>query len=121
MMDSRINWKQVAYAVGSCWLIFALLYLLGVALRLPFILLLLSPFPIVVKAIYGGLVYGYVGSTRGRDVEAVFVYWTLVGLWLSWWLHKSKSKPAVVIGLTALLHIVLSALAFFPMMLLGGR
>ena len=106
--------------MGGCWLIFALLYLLGIALRLPLIFYL-SPFPIVVKAIFGGLVYGFVGSTSGHDVEAVFVYWTLVGVWLSWWLHKSKWKPAVIIGLTALLHLVLAAFAFFPMVLLGGR
>jgi hypothetical protein len=68
MMDSRINWKQVAYAVGGCWLIFALLYLLGISLRLPLIFYL-SPFPIVVKAIFGGLVYGYVGSTSGTTLK----------------------------------------------------
>jgi ABC-type anion transport system duplicated permease subunit len=82
---------------------------------------LATPFPIVVKAIFGGLVYGYVGSTRKHDLEAVFVYSTLLGLVLSWLLHKSKRKPTFIIGLIAVLHIVLSVLTFFPMVLLGGR
>lgn len=121
MADSRINWKLVAYAVGGCWLIFAVLYLLGLALRVPFLALIASPFPIVAKAIFGGLVYGYVGSTRKHDLEAVFVYWTLLGLVLSWLLHKSKRKPTFIIGMIAVVHIVLSVLTFFPMVLLGGR
>ncbi len=81
----------------------------------------LNPLPIVVKGIFGMLVYGYVGSTGGRNLEAIFVYWTLVGVWLSWRFHNSKRKPAVIIAQTAALHLVFFALALFPMMILGGR
>ena len=102
-------------------MIFAVLYLLGLALRVPFLALIASPFPIVAKAIFGGLVYGYVGSTRKHDLEAVFVYWTLLGLVLAWLLHKSRRKPTFIIGMIAVVHIVLSVLTFFPMVLLGGR
>ena len=82
--------------------------------------LFLNPFPIVVKGIFGILVYGYVGSTSGRNVEAVFVYWTLVGLGLSWLLHKKLNLTAII-TLTAVLHLVLSALTLFPMMIINGR
>ena len=121
MRDSKINWKLIAYAVGGCWLMFAVLYPLGLALRLKFLVFLATPFPIVAKAIFGGLVYGYAGSTRKHDLAAVFVYWTLLGLVLSWLLHKSKRKPTFIIGLISVIHIVLSLLTFFPMVLLGGR
>jgi hypothetical protein len=80
----------------------------------------LNPFPIIVKGIFGALVFGYVGSTSGRNVEAVFVYWTLVGLGLSWLLHK-KLNLAAIIALTAVLHLVLSALTLFPIMIINGR
>lgn len=53
-----------------------MLYLLGIAFRLPFILFLLSPFPIVEGHLRRS-VYGYVGGTSGKDVEAVFLYWKL--------------------------------------------
>lgn len=81
----------------------------------------LNPLPIVVKGIFGILVYGYVGSTSGWNLEAIFVYWTLVGLGLSWLLHNTKLKPAVILAFTALLHLVLFALTLFPMMILNGR
>lgn len=116
MNDSAINWKAVAYTVGGCWLIFAFMLLLGEHLTVFF-----NPFPIVVKGIFGMLVYGYQGSTSGRNLEAIFVYWTLVGLGLSWLLHNSKRKPGAIIAFTALLHLVLFALTLFPMMLLFGR
>ena len=82
----------------------------------------LNPLPLLVKAIFGMLVFGYMGSSGGRTLDfiAIFVYWTLVGLGLSWLLHNSKRKPAII-ALTALLHLVLFALTLFPMMLLVGR
>jgi hypothetical protein len=80
----------------------------------------LNPLPIVVKGILGILVYGYVGSTGGQNLEAIFVYWTLVGLGLSWLLHNSKRRPAII-AFAALLHLVLFALTLFPMMILNGR
>jgi hypothetical protein len=115
--NSSINWKLVAYTVGACWLIFAFMLLLGDQL-----LMFLNPLPLLVKAIFGMLVFGYMGSTGGQtlDYTAIFVYWTLIGLGLSWLLHNSKHKPAII-ALTALLHLVLSALTLFPMMLLNGR
>ena len=116
MNDSAINWKPVAYTVGVCWLIFAFMLLLGEQF-----FVFLNPLPIVVKGIFGMLVFGYEGSTSGRNLEAIFVYWTLVGLGLSLLLHNSKRKPAAIIAFTALLHLVLFALTLFPMMLLFGR
>ena len=80
----------------------------------------LNPFPLFVKAIFGILVYGYVGGTGGWNIEAIFVYWTLVGLGLSWLIHKMDGKSAVII-VFALIHLVLSALTLIPMMLLNGR
>jgi hypothetical protein len=102
--------------VGGCWLILALtLSLHGEQLAV-----FLNPFPLFVKAIFGILVFGYVGSTGGRSIETIFVYWTLVGLGLSWLFHKFERKSAVII-VVALLHLVLSALTLIPMMLLNGR
>jgi len=114
MNDSAIDWKVVAYAVGGCWLIFGVTFLLGVPVWF-------SPLPILVKAVWGGVVYGYVGSTSGRNLEAVFVYWTLFGVWLSWRLHKSERKWQRVIAEGAVLHLVLWAVTVFPMMIVGGR
>ena len=107
---------MVTYVVGGCWLLFAFMFLLGKQL-----FLFLNPFPLVIKAIFGILVYGYVGSTSGHDVEAIFAYWTLVAIGLSWLLHKIKRKRALIIALTALLHLVLFALTLFPMMIINGR
>ena len=80
----------------------------------------LNPLPLFVKAVFGILVYGYVGGTGGRTIETIFVYWTLIGIGLSWLFHKleSKSTPIIVIFF---LHLVLSALTLIPMMLLNGR
>lgn len=115
--NSTINWKVLAYTVGVCWLIFALMMLLlGKQLAM-----FLNPFPIVIKGVFGILVFGYVGSTSGGDIEAIFIYWTLVGLGLSWLFHKIKRQRAVIIACTAMLHLVLAALALFPMMLFNGR
>jgi hypothetical protein len=96
--NSAINWKLVAYTVGGCWLIFAFMLLLGKQLAL-----FLNPLPLLVKGIFGMLVHGYVGSTSGYNLEAIFVYWTLVGTGLSWLIHNSKCKPATVIAFT-LIH-----------------
>ena len=82
--------------------------------------LFLSPFPLFVKALFGILVFGYVGGTGGGNMETIFVYWTLVGLGLSWLFHKIEGKSAVII-VFALSHLVLSALTLIPMMLLNGR
>lgn len=79
----------------------------------------LNPFPLFVKAFVGILVFGYVGGTGGRSIETIFIYWTLVGLGLSWLFHKIERKPAVIV--VGLLHLVLSALTLIPMMLLNGR
>ena len=80
-----------------------------------------NPFPIVIKSVFGMLVFGYVGSTSGGNVEAIFIYWTLIGLGLSWVLHKVKRQRAVIIACTVMLHLVLSALTLFPMMIFNGR
>lgn len=82
--------------------------------------LFLNPLALFVKAILGILIYGYVGGTGGWNVEIIFVYWTLVGLGLSWLFHKLDSKAAVIFVI-AILHAVLSALTMFPMMFLNGR
>lgn len=81
----------------------------------------LNPLPLFVKAIFGILVYGYVGGTGGWNIETIFVYWTLVGLGLSWLFHKIEGKSAMIIAVVAFSHLVLSALTLIPMMLLNGR
>ena len=114
--DSAINWRIVVYTIAGCWLIFGLmLVLLGEKLAV-----FLNPLPILIKAIFGGLIYGYVGGTKGWNAETIFVYWTLVGIGLSWLLHK-KINPAVIIIVAAVLHVILSVLSLLPMMLIGGR
>jgi hypothetical protein len=80
----------------------------------------LNPLPLFVKAICGILAYGYVGGIGGGSIETIFVYWTLVGLGLSWLFHKVEGKSVVII-VFAFLHLVLSALTLIPMMLLNGR
>jgi hypothetical protein len=82
--------------------------------------LFLNPFPIVLEGIIGIVVYGYVGGTGGRNFEAIFIYWTVVGLGLSWLFHKSHER-ASIITFTAMLHLILLGLSLFPMMLLNGR
>jgi hypothetical protein len=115
-MMQRSNWRVIASTVGGCWLIFALmLLLLGENLAV-----FLNPFPLFVKAIFGIVVYGYVGGTGGWTIETIFVYWTLAGLGLSWLFHKLDDKSAVII-VFGLVHLVLSALTLIPMMLLNGR
>lgn len=118
--DSAINWKLVGYTVAGCWIMFALTFLPGKQLGL-----FLNPLPILLKGLAGIVVYGYVGGFRFfGDVETIFVYWNVVGLLLAWCLHKTKSKPGVLIAIittAAVLHVVLSALALFPTMLLAGR
>jgi len=114
MNESAINWKVVAYAIGGCWLIFGVTGLLGVAG-------FFSPMPVLVKAVWGIIVYGYVGGTSGRNLEAIFVYWTLFGGWLSRRLHRSGRKPHRIVAQAAVLHLVLWAVALLPTMILGGR
>jgi len=80
-----------------------------------------NPIPIVVKGMVGGAIYGYVGSTSGHNPEAIFVYWTVFGLLLSWCLRKTTSKRVLIIIVAAVLHFVASAIALFPAMLMGGR
>lgn len=117
MSDSGINWRIVAYTVGGCWLIFGfMLLLLGRDFAL-----FLNPFPLLVKAIFGIIVFGYVGGTGGWNVETVFIYWTLLGLLLSWLFHVTTSKRVLIISLAVVFHLVLSALTLFPMMLIHGR
>lgn len=116
--DSAINWKLVGYTVGGCWIIFALMFLQGRQLGI-----FLNPLPILLKALVGILVYGYVGGTGGWEVETIFVYWTMLGLSLAWCLHWSKrnSMTGAIILIGVGLHVVLSVLALFPAMLLAGR
>jgi len=117
--DSAITWRPVGYTVAGCWMVFALMCLAGKQLCL-----FLNPLPLLIKGIAGIVVYGYVGGTRGWDLEIVFVYWTMIGLILSWCFHKSKRSPRVIMTIIAIaagLHLVLSALAFIPAMLLAGR
>lgn len=117
MNDSVINWRVVACTVGGCWLVFALMWLvLGEQLAV-----FLNPLPLFVKAIFGILVYGYVGGLGGRNIETIFVYWTLVGLGLSWLFHKFERKSVMITVVALLLHLVLSALTLFPVMLINGR
>lgn len=78
-----------------------------------------NPLPLFVKAIFGILVYGYVGGTGGGNIQTIFVYWTLIGLGLSWLFHRIEAKPAMIMVVT-FLHLVLSALTLIPMMLLNG-
>jgi hypothetical protein len=117
MNDSAINWRVVACTVGCCWLVFALMWwLLGEQLAV-----FLNPLPLFVKAIFGIIVYGYVGGAGGGTIETIFVYWTLVGLGLSWLFHKIEGKSAMIIVVAFFLHLVLSALTLIPMMLINGR
>ena len=80
----------------------------------------LNPLPLFIKAVFGILVYGYVGGTGGGNIETIFVYWTLVGLGLSWLFHKREGKSVMII-IVVFLHLVLTALTIIPMMLLNGR
>ena len=117
MNDSSINWRMVIYSVGSCWLIFGLmLVLLGRSFTL-----FLNPLPLLVKAIFGMIVFGYVGGTGGWEIETVFVYWTLFGLSLAWLFHQFRSNREWIIVGAAMLHVILAALSLVPMMLIGGR
>ena len=115
----KVNWKLVGYAVGGCWLVFAFLFLPGKQIGL-----FLNPFPIVLKALIGGAIYGYVGAAGGWDIETIFVCWTVIGLVLAWCLHKFKRNPVNVtpiIAVVGVVHVGLSALALFPAMLIAGR
>ena len=112
---SAIDWKLVSCTVGSCWSIFFLTYLGGMTLTL-----FLNPLPIVLKGLAGGLIYGYVGATSGWDLETIFFYWTVLGLLLSWSIHKTKRKTLPIMIFT-FVHIGLSVLALFPAMLMNGR
>ena len=117
--DSPINWKLVGYSLAGCWMMFALPFLLGRQMAM-----FLNPLPILLKGLAGIVVYGYMGGIRIGDLETIFLYWNVIGLLLAWCLHKSKGKPSTVIAIisiAAVLHIVLSALALFPAMLLAGR
>lgn len=79
----------------------------------------LNPLPLFLKAIFGILVYGYVGGVGGENILAIFIYWTVIGLGLSWLFHKIERESALIV--VALLHLVLSALTLVPMMLVNGR
>ena len=115
-MIYRINWRVVACTVAGCWLVFGLmLFLYGEQLAV-----FLNPFPLFVKAILGIIFYGYVGGIGGGNIATIFIYWTLVGLGLSWLFHKLERKSSVII-VVALVHLVLSALTLVPMMLFNGR
>ena len=113
----KVNWKLVGYTVGGCWIVFALTFVQGKKIGM-----FLNPLPILLKSLVGIIVYGYVGGTRWA-VETIFVYWTVIGLLLAWFLHLSKHKPATItiITVAGMLHVVLSVLALFPAMLLAGR
>jgi hypothetical protein len=115
----KVNWKLVAYTVGGCWLVFAFLFLPGKQIGL-----FLNPFPIVLKGLIGGAIYGYVGAAGGRDIETIFVYWTMLGLVLAWCLHKFQRNPVnvtAIIAVAGVVHVGLTVLAFFPAMLIAGR
>ena len=117
--DSAINWKLVGYTVSGCWIIFALMFLEGKTLGV-----FLNPLPILLKGLVGIIVFGYVGGIGGGDVETIFVYWNVIGLLLAWCFHKTKRNAetvSAIITTAVLVHVVLSALAFFPAMLLAGR
>ena len=115
MNVSAINWRLVASTVGCCWLVFALMWLLlGGQLAV-----FLNPLPLFVKAVCGILIYGYVGGIGVGNIATILVYWTLVGLGLSWLFHKLDDK-STVITIFAIVHVVLSALTLIPMMLLNG-
>ena len=118
--DSGTNWRIVGYTVGGCWLIFASMFLLlGKQIAM-----FLNPLPILLNALAGMLIYGHVGGTSGGDVEIIFVYWSVIGLVLAWCLHRFERNVVTVstiTGVTAVVHVGLSALALFPNMLLAGR
>ena len=113
---STINWRLVGYTVAACWVIASGMCLMGKTFAV-----FLNPIPILVKGLVGGAVYGYVGSTSGHNFEAIFVYWTVFGLLLSWCLHETERKRVIIIVVAAVIHFVASALALFPAMILGGR
>ena len=117
--DSPINWKLVGYTVAGCWMMFAVPFMLGKQMGL-----FLNPLPLLLKGLAAILIYGYVGGIRFGNVETIFIYWSVIGLLLAWCLHKSKRKPSTVvtiIAVTGMLHVLLSALALFPAMILAGR
>ena len=103
------------YLVGACWLISLFLYLGSERIDFP-----LNPFPKVLSGIFGILVHGYVGAGDAYEGGIILVYATLVGLWLSWGLRRGLN-PAIFIGVTVLIHIVLSFLSLPLLMLAGGR
>ena len=113
--DSGIDGKLVSFTVGGCWMIFAIMCMAGKN-----ICLFLNPLPLVLKGLTGIVVYGYVGGIGGGDLETVFVYWTVIGLFLSWCFHKTN-RWWTIIAIAAVVQLVLSGLALFPAMLLAGR
>jgi hypothetical protein len=115
-----MNWKLVGYTLAGCWMMCALTFLPGKQIGL-----FLNPLPILLKGLAGIVVFGYVGGFRFfGDVGTIFVYWNVIGLLLAWSLHKTQHIPGavnVIVTVAAVLHVVLSALALFPTMLLAGR
>jgi hypothetical protein len=116
MRESRINWTHVGYVVGAAWLISAALWLLSELQHFHF-----NPIPAVAAAIVGAAIHGYVGAGDSYLPAMIFLYATLVGLGVSLFIQKSGVKPALVIGITVAIHLVVSFFALLPLMLIGGR
>src|SRR5262245_35386212 len=80
-----IDWKTVACTVGGCWMIFGLTGFLGSAVHVAPVALLIATVLCMVLDVNLG---------PGHELEIIFVYWTLVGVWLSWRMHKTH-RPAI--------------------------
>jgi len=106
ILDSQwIDWKAVAYTVGGCWMICGLTGILGSAPHV-------APVAILVAAVVDWVLGLGLGS--GHEFEIIFVYWTLVGVWLSWRMHTGNRFAHEVIGQGVVLHIVVNLVAWLP-------
>jgi hypothetical protein len=101
--------------VGGCWLATLLLYALAEIVNIP-----LNPVPSVAAAIFGALIWGYVGAGSSYVPAAALIYATLLGLLIALCLDK-QLNAAITIGVIVAIHLILSILAFPLLMLIIGH
>jgi len=108
-----IDWKAVAWTVGGCWMIFGLTVLLGSAVHVAPVALLVAGLSCWVLGISFG---------PGHELEIIFVYWTLVGVWLCWRMHRTNRPAIDVVSHGLILHLVVNLVAWLPTaILIFGR
>ena len=103
--SAPIDWNTVAWTVGGCWMIFGLTGFLGSAVHVAPVALLIATVLCMVLDVNPG---------PGHELEIIFVYWTLVGVWLSWRMHKTDRPAIDVISRGLILHLVVNIVAWFP-------